>query len=189
MKHSTSGMLKMTGQSSTLVFLHTMTRHFSTWSGMWNMRDCWESPPWLPVCGIRSSLKAQWHTGLDKVQPMNWYPVELKRSTLIKTGIELGPTLYYLACPLIWPPSCGSWSTTCSPPRRGCSVRCGENTENEFGIPVFVGKPVYIYTKTSPFIEILKKIFLPMRKWVHKFSQPPLGAEIQSSRNYMLWVL
>jgi hypothetical protein len=43
-------------------------------------------------------------------------------------------------------------------------LRCGENTENEFGIPVFVGKSVYIYTKTSPFIEIWETIFLPMRK-------------------------
>ena len=70
-----------------------------------------------------------------------------------------------------------------------CALRCGENTENEFGIPVFVGKTVYIYTKTSPFIEIWKKIFLPMRKWLRKFCQPSLGAKIQSSRNYMLCVL
>ena len=49
------------------------------------------------------------------------------------------------------------------------TIRCGENTENEFGIPVFVGKTVYIYTKTSPFVEIWKQIFLPMRKWVEMF--------------------
>jgi hypothetical protein len=68
-------------------------------------------------------------------------------------------------------------------------IRCGENIENEFDIPVFVEKPVYIYTKTSPFIEIWKKILLPMRKWLQKCCRPTLGAEIQSSRNYMLWVL
>jgi hypothetical protein len=45
-----------------------------------------------------------------------------------------------------------------------CNLRCVENIENEFGILVFVGKPVYIYSKTSPFIEIWKQIFLPMRK-------------------------
>jgi hypothetical protein len=38
-----------------------------------------------------------------------------------------------------------------------CILRCGEKTENEFGLPVFVGKPVCIYTKTSPFIEIWEK--------------------------------
>ena len=53
-----------------------------------------------------------------------------------------------------------------------CIVRCGENTENEFGIPVFVGKTVYIYTKTSPFVEIWKQILLPMRKWLQKFCRP-----------------
>jgi hypothetical protein len=45
-----------------------------------------------------------------------------------------------------------------------CALRCGENNENEFDISVFVGKPVNIYTKTSPLIKIRKKIFLPMRK-------------------------
>ena len=71
-----------------------------------------------------------------------------------------------------------------------CIVRCGENTENEFGIPVFVGKPVYIYTKTSPFIEIWKKIFLPMRKWLQKICRPPLrGWNSKFSQLYVVGTL
>ena len=42
-------------------------------------------------------------------------------------------------------------------------------TKNKFDSSIFVGKPVYIDTKVSPFIKNLKKIFLPMRKWRMKF--------------------
>ena len=56
-----------------------------------------------------------------------------------------------------------------------CALRCGEITKNEFESPIFVGKPVYIYTKISPFIKNWKQILLPMRKWHGKFCRPPLG--------------
>ena len=32
-------------------------------------------------------------------------------------------------------------------------VRCGEITKNDFESSIFDGKPVYIYTKVSPFID------------------------------------
>ena len=34
-----------------------------------------------------------------------------------------------------------------------------EITKNDFGSSIFVGKPVYIYTKVIPFIKNWKKIF------------------------------
>ena len=40
-----------------------------------------------------------------------------------------------------------------------CALRCGEITENEFDSSIFVGKPVYIYIKVSPFIFIGNKYF------------------------------
>ena len=47
-------------------------------------------------------------------------------------------------------------------------------TKNEFDSSIFVGKPVYKYTKVSPFIKILKQIFLPVKKWRGKFYRPAL---------------
>ena len=41
----------------------------------------------------------------------------------------------------------------------GYALRCGEITKNEFDSSIFVGKPVYIYIKVSPFIFIGNKYF------------------------------
>jgi hypothetical protein len=55
-----------------------------------------------------------------------------------------------------------------------CMLRCGEITRNEFGSSIFVGKPVYIYTKVIPFIKNWReKIFSTTRTWLGKFCRPP----------------
>ena len=41
------------------------------------------------------------------------------------------------------------------------TLRGSKMTKNDFDSSVFVGKPIYIYTKASPFIENWKQIFFP----------------------------